>query len=132
MYNMRIILVFISCLVISSFFSCANEAVSEKPLVLSDVLPGEWHLVEAKRNSKPTTTLQGVFFNFDTTGMLNTNFMGAELNTPFINDAGGFSFSFEDKEMKYQAEIVDKDTLSVKTKIRIFDFDIVLARGAKK
>lgn len=129
---MRAFPLLFTCFAFLILSSCATETTQEKVLTLEEVLPGDWHLIEAKRNKKPTTTLQGVYFNFDTLGKVTTNFTGAELNTDYKQNPDGFSFVFENKEMNYVAQILDKDTLNIQTKVRIFDFDLTIVRGNKQ
>ena len=108
---------------------CASEPAKEKEPTLSEVLPGTWQLVSASRNGKPTTTLEGVYFNFDTLGMVKTNLSGIELNTACEIQESTFSYKEKQEERLYQAEIIHKDTISISTKIRIFDFALVLSRA---
>ena len=126
---MRINFLLLAVSALFIFNSCATDTAKEEVLELKDVLPGDWHLVEAKRDNKVTTTLQGVYFSFDTLGLVKTNFVGAEINTDYKASNTGFSFTFQQNKMDYQAEILDPDTLNLKTKVRIFDFDLILARG---
>lgn len=109
---------------------CASEAAVEKEATLEEVLPGTWELVSATRSGKPTTTLQGVYFNFDTLGMIKTNLSGIELNAKCeINDTG-FLYREGQEERSYKAEIIHQDTINISTKIRIFDFALLLSRAS--
>lgn len=108
---------------------CASEPAKEKEPTLEEVLPGSWELVSASRNGKPTTTLEGVYFNFDSLGMVTTNLTGRELKTDCTINENTFSYKEGSDVRLYDAQIIHPDTIDISTKIRIFDFALRLSRS---
>ena len=111
---------------------CASEPAQDKEPTLEEVLPGTWGLVSAKRNGKPTTTLQGVYFNFDTLGMVTTNLTGRELKTQCTINESTFSYKDGMDERTYDTQIIAQDTINISTKIKIFDFSLMLSRTGQE
>ena len=110
--------------------SCASDhSNTEDKLTLESVLPGDWHLIEAHRNEKLISTLQGVYFNFDSLGNVSTNLSGQEIQTKYQLEEDSFSYLEAGESKNYQTRIVSADTINIATKIQIFDFNLLLARG---
>lgn len=65
-------------------FSCTGDTTDQARLQKAR-LHGRWVLREGYRNDKPTETLQDVYFDFDSSGLMQTNLpVGAEAKVPFI------------------------------------------------
>lgn len=126
---MRLFTLFALVLVSILFSQCAPDSAEEKEPTLNEVLPGTWLLVNASRNGKPTSTLEGVYFNFDTLGMVKTNLSGIELNAVCNIEESTFSYKEGQETRLYNTEIIHQDTINISTKIRIFDFALLLSRA---
>lgn len=128
---MRLFTLFTLVLVLILCSQCALDSAEEKEPTLNEVLPGTWLLVSASRNGKPTSTLEGVYFNFDTLGMVKTNLSGIELNANCNIEENTFSYKEGQETRQYNAEIIHQDTINISTKIRIFDFALLLSRASE-
>jgi len=129
--NFRL-LSFISCCSFVLVFSCVGEP-KEKPLVIEDVLPGYWELIEATRNGKPVPSLQGAYFEFDSINTISTNFSGQQVVTDYRLEEQSLIYTEKKKDTKMDFTIRDIDTLQFNTEMRkIHKFELTLLRTEKK
>ena len=116
---LSISLLFVFC----SFLSCEDDNATQE----ADLL-GKWNITTAVRDSKPTTTMDGMYFEFAEEGQLTTNMTGEaetyqyEIDKEQILQRGGTI------ETDYKIESLLDNELVLSTSLGGKPFRITLAR----
>ncbi len=115
------------------FFLCFSIVASlvfqscEEPVKTFDtsLLSGKWLIVDARRNAKPTTTLNEAFFVFNSDSTMQTNFTGEELDGRYSIEGSVIQQDTEDN-YTYTIQNLSKDTLILSTEIQKYNFELLL------
>jgi len=93
-------------------------------------LHGRWILFQGSRNGNPTETLEGVYFQFDSTGKMQTNLpIGAEKTVPCLYKANEVIQVFsENNKVAYQIKSVTDSSLILSTFHRGVQLDMQMQR----
>jgi len=92
-----------------------------------DLLSGKWLIVNAKRNAKPTTTLNEAYFIFGEDNNMVTNFTGQDISASYqvISDIITHSGNGHD-DQNYKILSLSRDSLILSTQIMKHDFEFFL------
>lgn len=102
-------------------YSCAEDRN------LHQELKGKWHIVEAIRNGKPTSTLQDAYFDFISDTSMVSNIL--RIDTEFLYSIEGNRIIQKgDPHIEYQIVKLDTDTLKLKAKINEFMFEFITVK----
>lgn len=108
-----------------TFTNCEDDNATQE----SDLL-GMWNITTAARDNKPTTTMDGMYFEFAEGGTLTTNMSGEpekyqfEVNDEQISQRGGTIDADYQIISRLENELILTTTLGNKP------FKITLARGS--
>lgn len=121
-----------SLLALGFLFNCESEP-KEKPLLITDLLPGYWELIDAKRNGKDVPSLKGAYFEFDTNKTISTNWSGQQVVSSYHIDGNAIVYQAENKDQKLDFTINSQDTLQFTTIMRkIWNFEFTLVKADKE
>ena len=110
------------CLLVSAT-ACAPDAPEAEEL-----LPGRWELTEALRDNMKTPMLDGLFYNFDAGGQLETNLMGNESPGSYRLEEGWINTEGIIPPLNYYITEISDSSLQLRTELQGFRFDFVLRR----
>ncbi|MBT8229743.1 MAG: hypothetical protein HKN67_01275 [Saprospiraceae bacterium] len=112
-----------SLLLIVTILSCGEDTVKTSV----DILAGKWNIHEAYRDGRETQTLKKGYFEFSTDQKLKTNILQDTLFYPY--KLSGNKIKLEDAhKISYTVMKLTSDSLILETKIRKFDFRILLLK----
>ncbi|MBT8190312.1 MAG: hypothetical protein KJO29_07765 [Bacteroidia bacterium] len=112
-----------SLLLIVTVISCGEDTVKTSV----DILAGKWNIHEAYRDGRETQTLKKGYFEFSTDQKLKTNILQDTLFYPY--KLSGNKIKLEDAhKISYTVMKLTSDSLILETKIRKFDFRILLLK----
>ena len=86
----------ICLLLVSGFFLTCGDDDSTKE---ADLL-GRWNITEAIRDNKPTTTMDGMYFEFAEGGQLQTNMTG---------EAEAYQYEVDDEQILQRGGTIETD-----------------------
>lgn len=100
-----------------------NACGESSTTIDTSLINGKWFIVNAKRNTKYTSTLNEAYFVFDKDNTMQTNFMGEEMDAKYTISGNVITQESEDK-LSYDILTLSKDTMILKTKImdHFFEF----------
>jgi len=124
---------FFTCIIgLIIFGSCTTEP-EDPPILIEEVLPGYWELINANRNGKTVSSLEGTYFEFDSLGTVSTNFTGEQVVTDYNIVDSSIVYKNEGSDTNFDFHIVHPDTLMLKTTMRkIFKFELLVHRAVKE
>ncbi len=115
------------------FFGSCTPEPKDPPLIIEEVLPGYWELISATRNGKSVPSLEGTYFEFDSTGTVSTNFTGEQVVTDYNILDSAIIYNHEGNNSKFDFRIMHSDTMMLKTEMRkIFKFELLVHRAVKE
>lgn len=124
MSNLKMKLIFLSIVLLFSgifLFSC-------KQVVEYQDIEGNWTLIRATRNGKPTQTLENVFFDFSTENRMMTNLLGSE-NTFNINyNYPAIKIENSSELERLTVKKLVHDTLHLELRLMNYKYDFFLMR----
>ncbi len=116
-------------LIILLFLSaCKNDTgnVAEKVI-------GQWEILEATRNNRPTESLSELYFEFTADGKLLTNIAGIpETLTYEIKKDKIYQKGSSLGEIYYNIESIEDNTMIISTELRSFSFRFSLQKRSAK
>ncbi len=116
-------------LIILLFLSaCKNDTgnVAEKVI-------GQWEILEATRNNRPTESLSELYFEFTADGKLLTNIAGIpETLTYEIKKDKIYQKGSSLGEIYYNIESIEDNTMIISTELRSFSFRFSLQKRSVK
>lgn len=121
-------------LALGFLYNCASEP-KEEELLIEDILPGYWEMLEAKRNGNNVPSLKDAYFEFDTLQTMTTNYSGAGqiVSTYKIVDNSIIYQEANSKDQKLDFTIKSPDTIVFNTVLRkIHKFELTLLRSEKE
>lgn len=117
-------LIFLSIVLLISgifLFSC-------KQVVEYQDIEGNWTLIRATRNGKPTQTLENVFFDFSKENRMMTNLLGSE-NTFEINyNYPAIKIENSSELERLTVKKLLRDTLHLELRLMNYKYDFYLMR----
>jgi len=126
-------LYFFICIIALIIFGSCSPEPKEPPILIEEVLPGYWELINATRNGKSVPSLEGTYFEFDSLGAVSTNFTGQQVVTDYTIADSSIIYNNEGRDTKLDFSIIHPDTLMLKTKMRkIFKFELLVQRAVKE
>lgn len=111
-----------------SLTACGSESAADP--TGQNQLIGKWELQEAYRNGSPAASLEDLFFEFEETGQMSTNILGATAQSDYhfdgqkIVQAAGES----GMEVAYEVEGITDTSLVLRTSLRRYDFKFDLRK----
>lgn len=121
-------------LALGFLYNCTSEP-KEEELLIEDILPGYWEMLEAKRNGNNVPSLKDAYFEFDTLQTMTTNYSGAGqiVSTYKIVDNSIMYKEANSKDQKLDFTIKSPDTIVFNTVLRkIHKFELTLLRSEKE
>jgi hypothetical protein len=106
-------------------------ACSQEPAADSNLLPGRWEIEEAYRNGSPTTSLESLYFMFDSVDQVTTNLTGADQQDTYLLDGNEIFQSGGPLNVTYRIETLSEEQLILTTNLRNYDFRFVLQRASE-
>jgi uncharacterized lipoprotein YehR (DUF1307 family) len=94
-------------------------------------LAGRWDIQSATRNGEPTTTMEGMYFDFSEDGKLLTNMTGAEEAYTYELDGEKILQREGTIEADFQIESFAEGELVLATELRGKKFKMVLRQSAE-
>ncbi len=117
---LRYLLIF--CSIIMLFSSCGKQAIKKESLT------GEWEIVAASRNGKPTETLNGAILQLSQDS-LYTNLLGDEERSGYkYHKQQITSLRSSGDSLILKVMSLDRDVLLLQTEIQNFVFDLELTK----
>lgn len=110
----------------ASLITCKNEPVET---IDSQKIIGKWQISSATRNGDATKTLDNLYFSFFEDGKMETNLPTISGSSNYTLDGSTIEQRKDKQEVNYTIESVGDSTLVLNTKIRDFDFRLVLAKA---
>ncbi|MCB0637099.1 MAG: lipocalin family protein, partial [Lewinella sp.] len=107
-------------------------ACSEEPSFDASLLAGSWELNVAYRNGEPTTSLEGLYFDFDGQDKLSTNLTGIDRVDNYVVDGDRILQSGGPMSVNYKIEELTDQRLVLSTTLRNYDFRFVLLRPTEE
>ena len=126
--NFKVIISFCVLIVgITYLQSCKEPA---EPVDIS-LLEGKWLIVNAKRNAKPTTTLNEAYFVFNNNSTMHTNFMGEEIEGSYHISGNVINQETPTHEgdLSYEILSLSRDSLILSSEIMNHKFEFYLLNG---
>lgn len=102
-----------------------NSCGETSETIDTSLINGKWFIVNAKRNTKYTSTLNEAYFVFDKNKTMQTNFMGEEMNAKYTVVGNVITQESEDK-LSYDILTLSKDTMILKTMIMDHYFEFYM------
>ena len=123
--NFKVILSFCFLIVGITYLQSCKEPVES---IDTSLLPGKWFIVNAKRNAKPTTTLNEAYFVFNNNSTMYTNFMGEEMEGAYQIEGNVISQETPTHEgdLSYKILSLSKDSLILSSEIMDHKFEFYL------
>lgn len=114
----------LSLFVVFAMVSCQSDSANFAP----DTLKGKWNIEQAFRDGKETQTLKKGYFEFSDEQKLKTNILRDTLFYNYV--LKGSKIKVDDThKISYTVSKLIADTLILETKIRKFDFRIILLKA---
>ena len=99
--------------------------------ITSNELAGRWEIQNATRNGEPTTTMEGMYFEFSDDGKLLTNMTGAEEANTYELDGDAILQRGGTIEADFLIESLAEGELVLTTELRNKKFRMVLRQPAE-
>jgi hypothetical protein len=116
-------------LAISLFFAACQEDTTDKNKAY---LSGRWELYKGLRNKKPTETLAGIYFEFNSNGMMKTNLpVGPEGQVPFELSKNTI-LQKSNKPVQYEIRQICDTTMLLTLETRGMPFELYLRKAQER
>lgn len=118
----------------SLWFACSRDGKIDE--TTKNQLIGKWEIKEAYRNGSLAESLEDLYFEFDESGQMSTNILGATTKTDYLFEGDSIVQSAGENgiEVTYNVEGITDTSLVLLTVLRRynFKFDLRKSTGAEE
>ena len=118
----------LSCLALSLIFLSGCDA---EPTNQAELLIGKWDLQSATRNGQRAASLEGLFFEFDDAGNMETNLPIAKGASTYELSGNTIQQKNSTNNVRYTIESIGDSSLMLSTTLANTDFTFSLKRAAE-
>ncbi len=112
-----------------TIFVACGEDEPKAPTYDKEYLIGRWELTDAWRSNKKTETLTGIYYEFATTGKMNTNFTLDMTDGEFPYEFDGRNIIQKGKmDRSYTIDSLTRETLIFSTVFNDSNFKLALVK----
>ncbi len=112
-------------LITFTVWTCASE---EKEIEKNNLL-GRWEIQEARRNGRPTESLDNLYFEFFEDGKMVTNLSGSQESAVYEVNEDIITQRESQFDVDYQIRNLTDSTLELAAQIRDFNFSFSLSKA---
>lgn len=112
-------------LITFTLWTCASE---EKEIEKNNLL-GRWEIQEARRNGRPTESLDNLYFEFFEDGKMVTNLSGSQESAVYEVNEDIIAQRESQFDVDYQIRNLTDSTLELAAQIRDFNFSFSLSKA---
>jgi len=112
-------------LITFTLWTCASE---EKEIEKNNLL-GRWEIQEARRNGRPTESLDNLYFEFFEDGKMVTNLSGSQESAVYEVNDDIITQRQSQFDVDYQIRNLTDSTLELAAQIRDFNFSFSLSKA---